>query len=584
MIRPLRVCHVMSADLWAGAEVQVATAASYLVTRSDLRLTAVVFNDGWLASELRRLGIDVAVVDERLGAPRLIAAVARFLLAHDVDVVHTHRPKDNVIGTIAAKLAAVPHVVRTIHGLPEPMRGWSRAKYRVHDAVDRVALRASADRIVAVSRHAADTLAAAGVTRRTIAQIHNGVDLDRVRATRPAAEVRKAYGIASDALVIGTAGRLTSVKAQAYLVEAAALVLAEQPNTRVVLVGAGPLRADLAAQARRLGIDRHVLFVDPLADSRATVFDLIAAFDVFVLPSLSEGSPMALLEAMALERPVVASAVGGVPEIVEPGETGLLVAPRSAAAIARACLELARDRARAGRLARAGRRAVEARFSRERNGKALAALYHDIARAGRPTSVGAAALLWAPLHAAGARIGQRACYAIEWCRVAYSRRHPARLAALLQSAQRILVVCHGNIIRSPFAARLIAQTVAGRRPLAIASAGLEAEAGRPPHPTAVRTAAPLRVDLSGHTASRVAADAVEAADAIFVMDVPQLLAMRRRFPSARDKTFLLTCLAAGGGLDVRDPVDGDARVFEACYAHIVRAVGPIVHALAGTPQ
>jgi protein-tyrosine-phosphatase len=164
------------------------------------------------------------------------------------------------------------------------------------------------------------------------------------------------------------------------------------------------------------------------------------------------------------------------------------------------------------------------------------------------------------------------------------RRDPAQLTAMLRSASRILVVCHGNIIRSPFAARLIAQATGDRRSLSIVSAGLEAEAGRPPHPTAVLTAAPLRVDLSDHTASRVAPETVANADAIFVMDVPQLVVMRRRFPSARHKTFLLTCLAVDDALDVRDPVDGDAPVFQACYEHIVRAVRPIVHVLAGTPQ
>ena len=96
------------------------------------------------------------------------------------------------------------------------------------------------------------------------------------------------------------------------------------------------------------------------------------------------------------------------------------------------------------------------------------------------------------------------------------------------------------------------------------------------------TAAPLRVDLSDHTASRVASDAVASADAIFVMDVPQLIVMRRRFPSASHKTFLLTCLAADDRLDVHDPVDGDASVFQDCYEHIARAVRPIVHVLAGT--
>jgi protein-tyrosine-phosphatase len=469
-----------------------------------------------------------------------------------------------------------------VHGLPEPMRGWSRAKYRVNDALDRTMLRCFADRIVAVSRHSAAALSRSGYPPARLVPIHNGIDLERVRATRPAADVRRAFGVHDDELLIGTAGRLTEVKGQRYLVDAARLILSQEPKARFAFVGSGPLRRDLIARAVELGVERACLFIDPLVDKKAGVFDLIAAFDVFVLPSLSEGSPMALLEAMALGRPIVATAVGGVPEIVIGNESGLLVEPRDEQALASACLTLVRNRPWAATLGAAARRTVDAQFSHERNGRALLDLYRDLVRTARHRAVGPFALLLAPVRKVLAYVQRKARYAIERHRVSGLRRNPAPLLATLRSARRILVVCHGNIIRSPFAARLIAQAIGNRRSLSIVSAGLEAEAGRPPHPTAVLTAAPLRVDLSDHTASRVAPEAVASADAIFVMDVPQLIVMRGRFPSASHKTFLLTCLAADDRLDVHDPVDGDASVFQDCYEHIAHAVRPIVHVLAGT--
>src|ERR1700720_3419065 len=102
----MRVCHVMSADLWAGAEVQVATVASYLVEQPGVNLTAVLLNEGWLARELRRLGVRVAIIDEhRHTALSIVRFLTRFLREHDVDVVHTHRYKDTVLGSIAAKAA-----------------------------------------------------------------------------------------------------------------------------------------------------------------------------------------------------------------------------------------------------------------------------------------------------------------------------------------------------------------------------------------------------------------------------------------------------------------------------------------------
>src|SRR5215204_5067719 len=108
----------MTADLWAGAEVQVATTAAYLVRRPEVNVSAVLFNDGWLAGELRRLGIEVAIVDERRHtALQILEFLTRHLREQRVDVVHTHRYKDTILGTVAAKRAGVPYVVRTIHGL-----------------------------------------------------------------------------------------------------------------------------------------------------------------------------------------------------------------------------------------------------------------------------------------------------------------------------------------------------------------------------------------------------------------------------------------------------------------------------------
>jgi len=160
------------------------------------------------------------------------------------------------------------------------------------------------------------------------------------------------------------------------------------------------------------------------------------------------------------------------------------------------------------------------------------------------------------------------------------RVDPSPLVATLARARRILVVCHGNIIRSPLAARLIERLVADNsRALTVASAGLGAEPGRPSHTLAVEAAAPLRIDLRDHAAKRLTAEDVASADAIFVMDVEQRLRLRRRHPDAAAKTFLLASLAADTPLEVRDPVDGDAGVFNTCYQHISLAVQPLARAL-----
>jgi glycosyltransferase involved in cell wall biosynthesis/protein-tyrosine-phosphatase len=576
--RPPRVCHVMSADLWAGAEVQVATLASALVSEG-VPLSAVLFNEGRLAARLRRAGVEVEVFDEhRNGALALLARTTRFLRTRRFDIVHTHRNKDGVIGTLAAKLAGVPHVVRTVHGLAEPMRGWERAKYLAYELLDRSLLWFFADRTIAVSRHVARALRGGAYRSESLITIHNGLDLGGITVRRNVAVVRRSLGIHDEALVIGTAGRLCPVKGQDLLLRAAPAILRERPDARFLIAGSGPLQQSLHELATRLRISSACLFVGAVSD----VHDVIAAMDVFVLTSLHEGLPMALLEAMALERPVVATAVGGVPEVVSHGVDGMLIQGRDDRALASACLTLANDPALARTLGGRARQTVEQRFSAETNGRAVLSAYQAMTRHGaaRP---GTLTLSWTLLQGFWQLASDRVRFAVESAverrRMARLRRRPHILKTLLGSATRLLILCQGNIIRSPFAASLVAQAVSQTRGIQVASAGVAATAGRPPHPVALELATLRAVDISSHAASPVSAERVASSDAIFAMDIPQLVWMRRNFPEARAKTFLLTCLAPDIELEIRDPYAGDRSQFQACFDHICHAVQPLVSVL-----
>ncbi|MFL6280850.1 MAG: glycosyltransferase [Vicinamibacterales bacterium] len=581
----IRVCHFMTADLWAGAEVQLRTVASYLVERPEIRLSAVLLNEGRLASELKAMGIPVAVVDEHLhGAAAIVAFLVRFLRTHEIDILHTHRYKDTVLGTVAAKLAGVSKVVRTVHGLPEPLRGWERMRFRAYGALETMALRTFADRVIAVSEDLAQSLRTAGHRRSAVMAIHNGIDLSQVRSTRDAGDVRRELGLPADAVGFGTLGRLSAVKGQASLLRAAQRVLRQEPNARFLLVGDGPLYHDLVTTAIRLGIDHACVF----AGARHDTPDLLAAMDVFVLPSLHEGIPMALLEAMALGKPVVATAVGGVPEIVSHRANGLLVAGRDDRALADSCLELARTPGLRVALGSAARRTIAENFSHEIGGQALVDAYLSLVDADGPDArvdarnVSSPRLAWELTRGLFRITGRRASRLIEYRRARRDmhqvRRNASRLRKALQSARTILVMCHGNIIRSPFAAALLTRAAAGSG-IQIHSAGLGAVEGNPSHPIAIRIAAARDVDLTRHAASPVGAESIAESDVIFVMDISQLITMQRRFPEARHKTFLLTCLASDTPLEVRDPVDGDEPIFQACFDHISNAVRPIADTL-----
>lgn len=555
----------------------MATVASYLVERPDVELTAVLLNEGPLACELRRLGVPVTVIDEQQNsAVRIFIALTRWLRGHPVDVVHTHRWKETVLGTVAARLAGVPGVIRTVHGHREPLQGWPWLKYRFYEALDKWTLLCFADRIVAVSRHMAEGLEESGYKPEMVIRIHNGVDLRRVRPVRARDDVRRELGIDPATLLIGTVGRLSAVKGQAHFLRAARLILQKEPGARFLIVGDGPLRGDLETSAKQLDIDDACVFVG----ARTDVYDLLIAMDVFVLPSLHEGMPMALLEAMALGTPVVATAVGGVPEIVAHRTTGLLVRSSDAHALAEACLELARDPHWAQTLAARGRRVVEEAFSHEQNGLALVKAYRSITRQPRAARTQRVRSLVAPLARGARKLCAAAVNLPERRSMDRIRREPSVLVAALRSAKRILIVCHGNIIRSPFTARLVAQALGDDSGVLISSAGLAAIAGTPPPPSALLVAGRLHVDLRNHVASVVTAEAVATSDVIFVMDIAQLVAMRRRFPESREKAFLLTSLAPRSEREVRDPVDGDEFVFHACYEHISECVRPIVRLIA----
>src|SRR5882672_9800839 len=329
----VRVAHLIEGDQWAGAEVQVAHLLAGLADFGELELVAILFAEGRLAQELRRSGISVAVVNEQeLGRLRVAWGLGRELRRRAVDVLHTHGYKESILGAVVGRWAGVRWYVKTEHGRVEPSRGWQRVKMAFYRWLDHWVAHAATNRVIAVSedlyRHLAATLPGGRV-----ALIRNGLDPRRIVVGAPSAEIRRGLGVGERAPLLGTVGRLVPVKGLGYFLEAARSLLAELPEARFLVVGDGPLRSDLERQARELGVAHAVQF----CGFRADVADVINALDVFVMPSIHEGLPMALLEASVLGKPIVASAVGGIPEVLT-GSQGWLVPPGDVPELARACL------------------------------------------------------------------------------------------------------------------------------------------------------------------------------------------------------------------------------------------------------
>ncbi len=208
--------------------------------------------------------------------------------------------------------------------------------------------------------------------------IPSGVDTDRFRPSADRIAAKARLGLDVGRPLIGTVGRLEPRKGTATLIAALATLRAGGRDASLVVVGDGPLRSELVATAARLGLASHV----QMLGDRADIEDILAAVDVFVLPSRTEGMSNALLEAMAMALPVVATAVGGTPEVIAEGESGLLVPPDDPSAMAAATARLLDDRPSAARLGAAARQAVEERFGARSMVRRLEAVYAAVANSG----------------------------------------------------------------------------------------------------------------------------------------------------------------------------------------------------------
>jgi glycosyltransferase involved in cell wall biosynthesis len=373
--KKIRVCHIAHGDLWAGAEVQLAALLEGLAHDSMWELSAIVLNDGRLVQEIEKIGIPVTVVSEkRHNDLTLFMKIVTQLKRQRPAILHTHKYKDNILGVGAAAAAGVSTVVRVVHGMTEPFNGIAYAKMWCYELADRLFTSAKVSKVIAVSSDIEVNLRKLYGACKVI-QIHNGINLEKVRVSQDRESVRNEFGIRPYDYVIGTVGRLTPVKGHEVLLRAAGSLVKRISNIKVLIVGDGPLMPVLKQLAHELDIEKKVI----LTGERHDVYDLVNCMDVFALPSIHEGIPMGLLEAMALRRAVVASRVGGIPEVIDHGVNGLLVAPENAKELAQSLEQIVEDQALAIKLGQAGAARVEAEFSAAVMAERTARLYSSLA-------------------------------------------------------------------------------------------------------------------------------------------------------------------------------------------------------------
>jgi len=360
--------HIDTARTWRGGQNQVLLTVNGLRSAGH-RAALVAHPDG----ELRRRaaeGLELIPLAPR-GEVDLSAGwkFARLLKRLGPDIIHAHDPHGIAMASLALSIgsawsgAARPALLAS-RRVDFHLKGNSFSRWKNRQV----------DCFIAASEAIRQMLVADGIPPDRTITVHEGIDVEHVVAAPPV-NVHEAFWLPHHAPVVGNVAALVPHKGQRHLIEAAHLVVRDLPDARFIILGEGELRELLERQVREYHLEKHVL----LPGFRTDVLGCIKGFDLFALSSVTEGLGTSLLDAMACARPIVATTAGGIPEVVEHGINGLLVAPRDHAAMAQAIVTLLRDEGLRRRMGEAGFKRVGDRFTVERMVAGTLAAYERVA-------------------------------------------------------------------------------------------------------------------------------------------------------------------------------------------------------------
>lgn len=369
------VLHIDTGKTWGGGQQQVLHLHLGLLRRG---VVSILVCPRGSALARRVAAESIPAVDMKIGrvfrfpTALRIASLAR---REGVRTIHMHTSAAHSLGLATARLLKrhINLVVSRRVAFQRKPSLFTKRKY-VGQGI----------RYIAISEAVKKTLLDLSVSERDISIVHSGIDTDRfskvdeVAARALAEELR----IRPGSFVVGSVGSLVPCKGHAVLVKAVAKVAEIIPDVICLIAGDGPERSQLRSLIRRSGLERKVI----LAGQQDRVPELLSLMNVFVMPSLDEGLGLALLEAMAAAKPVIASSVGGIPEVITAGQNGILVPPGQEGALAESLLDLIRDSARMASLAENARRSVRERFSCEAMVQGTLRVYEDLARGWKGTS------------------------------------------------------------------------------------------------------------------------------------------------------------------------------------------------------
>ena len=323
---------------------------------------------GIFEEKLREVGIKIEPLDMtsryNLGT---ISQLKKIIETKNIQIVHSQDGRADFFARIAGKIANVPIIISSVAMLVEgyDVNIFRKVLYILMDrwserCVDKFIVLSEVLRHTLIERHR--------IEPEKIVKIYNGIEIDEYKPNNERgiriedSGLRKEFGFRNDVPVIGTIGRLVWQKGFEYLIKAIPKIVKDLPEAKFLIVGEGPLREKLEELGKRLKVKDNIIFTG----FRSDIKEILASIDVLVMPSLLEGLPMVLLEGMAMAKPIVATNIDGISEVLENGKTGLLVPPKDTDTLAEAIIEILNNKTKASHLGQNARKIVEEKFSVEK--------------------------------------------------------------------------------------------------------------------------------------------------------------------------------------------------------------------------
>ena len=383
----LKIAHVITRMDWGGAPDIVRILCEFLETSYEVKLIIgpskhLTEKTRLFLQKFRENVIIVPYLKREINPLLDLLALVKLLLIfkkEKFDIVHTHTAKAGFLGRIASWFAGIPRIIYTPHG--HVFYGYfGLLMSKIAITLERVVAYLTSKIMVFTELEKRDLIAFKVTTPDKIVVINSGLELEKYKDVVVDVQSKKyELGIEEDISVIGMIGRLEPVKGPGYLIEAARMVIEKIPRVKFLIVGDGSLRNDLESQCEELGVLNEFIFTGWKED----VQTILSMLDILVLPSVNEAVGRVLIEAGACGVPVIATNVGGVPEIVRDDQTGILVPPRSPEALAQAIIDLITNEHRRQQMGIIAEDWIDDRFSAHRMVEKVSNSYNELVESGR---------------------------------------------------------------------------------------------------------------------------------------------------------------------------------------------------------